>query len=72
MVQPLSLLSCKSHAVWCQPLPVHVGYEAWEEHLAIVLGVEVRGLLWSETQPSLLQEVRVMTDGDLQAHGQSM
>jgi len=49
---------------------VHVGYETWEEHLAIVLGIEVRGLLWSETQPSLLQEVKVTTDGDLQVHGQ--
>ena len=37
------------------PLPVHVGYEAGEEHLAIVLSIKVRGLLGSESQPSSLQ-----------------
>ena len=45
---------------------MHVGYEAWEEHLAVVLGVEVRRLLWSQPQPPLLkEEAKVMTGGEL-------
>ena len=34
--------------------------EAGEEHLAIVLCVEVCGLLWRESQPALLQETQYM------------
>ena len=40
--------------VHCPCIPVHVCYEASKEHLAIMLSIKVRSLLWGQSKSSLL------------------